>query len=360
MPRSLSYIVALPLLAPACVVADIGEGEEDPALEEIELAADNGIFLDNGLNLPNGMNLGNGTALHNGMNLGNGVDLANGMNLGNGLNLGNGITGPFYAPPAGSGLEQWIDVDPPARVKILRYLVECALPAGVEVQLLYRGSLSTLAVGVAGLGDSLQDGVMLAAHQERVSACMLARVNGTGQTVQIDMFGPMGADAAAFENRTLEDDGFPLPEAAFFGNLFAATPEAYACQVLAAPLSASRSCRDLGDGAHDCGVIEFTATKCPDSPEHHVVQCDIVFTYDPTLAYYTNCIGGENRWQYVLTTFLAARPDGEMCSVDWQCASGACVDSVCGARSLLPRGARCYANAECASNVCSLKRKVCQ
>jgi hypothetical protein len=147
----------LPLLALGCVAAEIGDGDE-VGLEEIDYQSDNGIFLDNGLNLVNGMNLGNGATLHNGMNLGNGIDVVNGMNLGNGLDLGNGITGPYYAPPAGSGLEQWIDVDPPARKKTLRYLVECALPAGVVVQLSYRGSVEILGTGALGLGHSLQEG----------------------------------------------------------------------------------------------------------------------------------------------------------------------------------------------------------
>ncbi|HEU5061029.1 MAG TPA: hypothetical protein VFU21_31075 [Kofleriaceae bacterium] len=293
-----TYLTLSLLIAGGCVAADIGEGE-DPGLEEIELAADNGIFLDNGLNLPNGMNLGNGTALSNGMNLGNGIDLANGMNLGNGLNLGNGITGPYYAPPAGSGLEQWIDVDPAMRARILRYLIECALPAGVEVQLAYRGRLETLGRGVAGLGPRLQAGRMSVTEAERVTACMLARMNGTGRTIQIDMFGPMGP---AFETTVPADDAFPVLEAAFFGNLFSAEPVAQACQAAASPLEEMRSCRDRG-GVADCGILEFTTDVCWD---YLTAQCDVFFTTGTSQrAYYSNCYGGEASWQHVITTYLA-------------------------------------------------------
>ncbi|HEU5061028.1 MAG TPA: hypothetical protein VFU21_31070 [Kofleriaceae bacterium] len=356
MPRRADYIGALVLLLTGCVAADIGEADE-PGLVEIEFAADNGIFLDNGLNLPNGMNLGNGTALSNGMNLGNGVDLANGMNLGNGLNLGNGITGPYYAPPAGSGLEQWIDVDPPARKKVLRYLVECALPAGVEVQLLHRGSLELLGRGIAGLGPSLQSGPMSPIDQQRVTACMLARVNGTGQTVQIAMFGRMGDGGEEFERVTTSDGPYPVPESAFFGNLFAATPQAYACQAVNYPLAEARSCRDLGGGAYDCGVLEFSGWDCSAAQEHYV-QCEVVWTSDFSRVYYADCVGGNVRWPYVLATFIAPKADGELCAADADCASGECGNGVCGGAGA-PAGTRCYQDAECASNLCSPKKKVC-
>src|SRR5688500_6707701 len=363
MPRSLSYMVALPLLAPACAGADIGQGG-DPGLDEIEFAADNGIFLDNGLNLPNGMNLGNGTALANGMNLGNGVDLPNGMNLGNGL----------YAPPAGSGLEQWLDVDPPARKKILRYLIECALPAGTAVELEYRGGHETLGYGIAGLGPSLQDGMMNDVDQQRVTACLLARVNGSGETVQIDLFGPMGPDAAAFDSASSADAAFTVTEAAFFGNLVSAAPEAHACQAHDYPLADVRSCKDLGGGAHDCGVLQFTATTCP-ADLGNAFQCNIALAGGSGRPYYTECLGDAKRWRYVLTAYLApkqvweacatdgecasydcdagtcasASANGESCTSDVQCQSGVCDAGIYGARA----GARCYSSSQCASNVCS-------
>ena len=314
MPFSTTHIVALPLLLAACVTADIGE-TDDPGLDEIEFAADNGIFLDNGFNLPNGMNLGNGTLLHNGMNLGNGLD------------LGNGITGPYYAPPAGSGLEQWIDVDPPMRKKVLRYLVECALPSGVAVQLLYRGQLETLGRGVAALGPSLQAGQMNVVDQERVTACMLARVNGTGQTVQIDMFGPMGT-GSGFETATAYDGAFPVLEAAFFGNLFSSRPRAFACRGADRGLADMRSCRDLGDGAADCGVIEFVTVECDDYIGDPLL-CETAETSGAdSRTYYQDCRAGGHIWERVLTTYLAPRLPGDACDHNEECASNLCGDDL--------------------------------
>jgi hypothetical protein len=298
------------LTASGCAFADIGP-EGEAGLEDIEFQADNGIFLDNGLNLANGMNLGNGTILHNGMNLGNGVDLANGMNLGNGI----------YAPPAGSGLEQWIDVEPAMRKKILRYLVECALPAGAEVSLTYRGQSESFR-GIAGLGPSLRAGLMTEDDQQRVTACMLARVNGTGQTVQINMFGPMGA-GSGFETDGVGDAPFTVLEAAFYGNLFAATPRAFACQEEGYSLADMRSCRDAGGGEADCGVIDFAYVPCSGyigDPR----MCGEAFTGGNGWQYYEDCWAGGMSWHYVLTTYLRPRKEGEVCSTDEECASGWC------------------------------------
>jgi hypothetical protein len=367
--RPAHLLVLVSLAAAGCVAADIGEGDE-PGLEDIEFQADNGIFLDNGLNLANGMNLGNGAVLHNGMNLGNGIDLANGMNLGNGI----------YAPPAGSGLEQWIDVEPVMRKKILRYLVECALPRGVEVSLTYRGD-SEIFHGVAGLGSSLQQGLMTPKDQERVSSCMLARINGAGVTVQIDMFGALGSDVEGFTTATTADAPFTVLEGAFYGNLFSGAPEAYACLNYPYALPDTRTCKDLGGGFASCGVVEFADDSCGAWRDQYI-QCITWSTTDGSRSYFSSCMGGARSWDYAITTYVLPKPDGEVCFsaeecssglcpsgfcssdrlvngetcyASWQCESDVCDRGVCGWRA----GTRCYTNDQCASEVCSLKRKVC-
>ena len=328
MPRPPAYIAALAACLAACVTADIGEGT-DVGLEEIELAADNGIFLANGLNLPNGMNLGNGSALVNGMNLGNGIDLTNGMNLGNGLDLGNGITGPYYAPPAGSGLEQWIDVDPPARVKILRYLVECGLPAGVEVQIQYRGSLETLGRGILGLGPGLRSGAMSTAEQEKVSACLLARVNAEGQSVSVDLFGPMANLNTA---SAAELDTYSAQEGVFFGNLFLATPVAHACALDVITTDGFRACKD---GRSGCGVL-IPLTRINTQGWGSIVLKDCFrdsvcqkASLGSGSYYATSCTKGRV-WSYPLTTRLLPADAGEQCYGTYQCERGLdCVSGVC-------------------------------
>ena len=287
--------------------AAIGDAE-DPGLEETMFAADNGIQLDNGLVLANGALLPNGTKLSNGLKLSNGIDAANGIELSNGTKLSNGITGPFYAPPAGSALEQWIDVDPPMRKRILRYLIECALPSTVEVQILYRGQLEPLGRGVGNLGPGLQAGEMTLTEQEKVSACLLARVNARGEVITIDMSGPM--QDGQFDQPPAAGTPFLLPEGAFFGNLFAVEPVAYACSSvdgfeLSEGFCPDRSCALDASGACNCGVMSF------------IGSCAVGFA--PRLKQREGCVEGtdyyahcytvsseENSiWLYPMTTHLA-------------------------------------------------------
>jgi hypothetical protein len=292
-------VMTMTVLALACAgCAAIGDAE-DPELEETMFAAENGIQLDNGLVLGNGALLPNGTKLSNGVKLSNGIDASNGIKLSNGTKLSNGITGPYYAPPAGSGLEQWIDVDPPMRKRILRYLIECALPSPVEVQILYRGQLEVLGRGVGNLGPGLQQGEMGTAEQQKVSACLLARVNARGELVTIDMSGPMGVNQ--FDQASDADNPFVFEEAAFFGNLFLDQPLAYACQgldsVFIGAACVDRSCTLGDDGACSCGVMSYMGS------------CDTGFAglqgcQSGSAGYYVRCDPGNGEWAYPMTTHL--------------------------------------------------------
>jgi hypothetical protein len=196
------------------------------------------------------------------------------------------------------------------------------------VTLRYRGTAEIIGRGVAGLGPSLQAGLMRVADQERVTACMLARINGSGRTVQIDMFGPMGG-VAGFETTTVADDAFPVREAAFFGNLFGADPVAQACPDRPYGLADMRSCKDLGGGGYDCGVVEFTADLCTVEGDNYT-QCDVAFTTGSSeRIYYRNCAGGEVSWQYVLTTYIQPKAAGAACFGPDECASAACEEGIC-------------------------------
>jgi hypothetical protein len=313
----------LTLLLVGC--AEIGEETETgPSLDTIELQAENGIWLDNGLTLANGANLGNGTTLANGMNLGNGIDLANGMNLGNGIDLGNGIVGPYIAPPAKSGLEQWIDVDPAMRKRILRYLVECALPTGVRVQILYRKRLETLGYGVVGLGPGLQSGIMPRPEQEAVSACLLARVNGQGISVTVDLFGPMaGLNSAT----SAELEVYSQAEAIFFGNLFQTAPKAYACTLGAAYSQEFRAC-----SGGSCGIIQPILywdhlSRLEDCFEKRICSKGSLGNGG---SYGTRCSWWDVTWSYPVTAYLAAADVGEACFGTWHCMDGlTCSSGTC-------------------------------
>lgn len=115
------------------------------------------------------------------MTLGNGLNLSNGINLSTALY--GGIPGKTIAPPAGSDLEKWIDFSPTMRERILKYLVQCSLSPSVTVTLRYRGVTETLGTGSASLGLSISAGTMTVPDQEKVTACLLARVNAKGDPV---------------------------------------------------------------------------------------------------------------------------------------------------------------------------------
>src|SRR5262249_22153617 len=130
-----------------------------PSQQDIQ--TDNGIFLSNGLNLSNGFVLSNGIALSNGLNLSNGLQFSNGIALSNGINPPDGVAGPYIFPSycsnsttqcvgnscatvsscTNSDLTKWIDSNPTGSLKILKYIVSCALPSGVTVRVNYRGTL---------------------------------------------------------------------------------------------------------------------------------------------------------------------------------------------------------------------------
>ena len=283
-------------------------GDEPVAVDEIALVADNGIFLDNGLKLTNGADAGNGIKLTNGFDLSNGVDLANGIKLTNGVNT--------IDPPPGSDLERWIDVDPTMRLRIIRYQVECALPAGTAIDVIYRETAHTF-VGRTGLGASWLAGQMTQTDRERVSACLLARVNARGDRLRITLVWPYaGLDSLSAEE--LAD--YPLREATFYGDLFAARPAAHMTSLAAC---GTRACRAV-DGFCECGVLS-PGDDCTDSG----------------LGYDTSCEAGEWHRIYAnpITTYVAqVRPGGE-CASDGDCIYHNCLAGTCGSM-----GAACVAN----------------
>ena len=278
-------------------------------------------MLDNGLTLPNGLNLANGFNLANGVNLANGINLANGVDALNGINLANGA--PSIAPPVGSGLEQWIDEDPAMRLRTVQYLIECAMPPGSQVDILYREKSFTYA-GRIGLAPSWRAGEMSSAEQEKVSSCLLARINSEAKVVIVDLFGPM----PGFNTAThAELDAFPASEGVFFGNLFLPEPQAYACGLAALSLDEFRACT-----ASDCGIITVIGQGEDPSVLASCYQARLCAwrslgnSYD----YASSCTYGGATWRYPITTQLALAAEGQECYGSYQCAKGLdCVEDFC-------------------------------
>ena len=152
----------------------------------------------------------------------------------------------FFDASPGTALEAWIDAGPQGHLAVLKYLVECALTPTDWVAIRYRGTVRPLASGIANLGPSLVDGELNTNDQEWVSACLLARINATGDHVPLDLV----ARYPGFREPS-DPNVFNVREAAYFGNLF---QEPVAAYVWLPAARAVRGCTKSGD----CGVIQPT------------------------------------------------------------------------------------------------------
>ncbi len=219
-------------LATACA-ADLPEGEE--ALDGSEQAfvdSSNGLKTINGLKTFNGLITTNGLTTSNGLKTINGFKTINGLRTFNGFRTYNGLevdctgktlgtscTGsPDGLLSATKGLMKTAD-----GVTTASYLMRCALAGGDSIKVKsYTGALVTLS-GEIGLAPSWKDGQCDKTCQERVSACLMAFTNGDGLHVDIEMSAPFITGGNGHST------AYPYVEAAFFGNVFLATPQAYYC-----------------------------------------------------------------------------------------------------------------------------------
>lgn len=216
----------------------IEEGMEDEVGSEDDLgfrgvATYNGLALGNGLRFTNGFTLSNGFSVSNGLAVGNGLSLSNGLAYSNGLSASNG----FMTHSAGR--------------QLIKYIVECALPSGD-----YLSKNGYIFYGKIGLAPEWKYGSCGTACQEWVSACLLARTNEYGLTVNIDMRADDPAIGTAPGNWS-----FTEQEGAFFGNLFRSPPVAYSCR---GPdwLNAYYHWRDCTWDGTNCGMKNVNYGDC--------------------------------------------------------------------------------------------------
>lgn len=110
--------------------------------------------------------------------------------------------------------------------ELLRYLAKCALPAR---QTLIVESPQKEAVyempGLAGLAPEWSDERCDEDCRHWISACLLAHANGRDKAVEISL---RGEHPELGWTESIEAE-FDVEEAAFYGDLFAEEPEAYAC-----------------------------------------------------------------------------------------------------------------------------------
>ena len=177
----------------------------------------------------------------NGVNL-NGVNL-NGVNL-NGVNL-NGLPfdGIMSSALQSTSVTEDGAIEGELAEVLLQYIYSCAMPAGESMHVVLDdgGDDSLRAVdlvleGTIGLAPEWgeEGGACDEACQRWISACLLARSNALGLSVEISMRGPHPALAVSAP----EADEFPLFEGAFYGNLFASEPALRGCTGPASSLAA--------------------------------------------------------------------------------------------------------------------------
>jgi hypothetical protein len=150
---------------------------------------------------------------------------------GSGVWINNGLHDPDVsgvdpafglASPEGLAADSELLLDPDRR-NTVRYMVECALPAGHGITKQVGDELLAFD-GSMGLAPEWEDGECDEDCQEWVSACLLARTNVSGKSVAIWM----RADHPAIGDGT--NPAYPAYEASFFGNLFAASDSQYYCE----------------------------------------------------------------------------------------------------------------------------------
>jgi hypothetical protein len=135
--------------------------------------------------------------------------------------------------------------DPNAQ-EVMKYIVSCALPASARVvtpEQTYEGELGLAPEWGAPGGHCNKDCV------EWVSACVLARVDFLGEHVEISIRG----DNPALATSKAEQTAYPDREATYFGNIFAAEQQRFACL----PPGATSDTRVCGPSLTGC-VMSFT------------------------------------------------------------------------------------------------------
>jgi hypothetical protein len=234
-----------------CAADEFGDEDDIFSHEAAVVPTVNGLRSINGLSTKNGLKTLNGLSTKNGLKTINGLTTINGLKTLNGLKALNGLsvdctgktpgvscTGePDGLLSASTGL-----MSSENGVMTAAYLVRCALAAGDSVTVRdYAGNLRQMN-GELGLTTGWGEGQCDGACQEKISGCLMAFTNGSGQHVDIEMSAHyMDADGkkgTADDKKLTIGTGhtYPKQEAAFYGNLFSDPPQAYYCSQESGPL----------------------------------------------------------------------------------------------------------------------------
>ena len=142
--------------------------------------------------------------------------------------------------------------DTPEGRELLKYIARCALPAGIDLIAEVGGQTYTFP-GRLGLTPEWADQPLSASGRRWMTACLLAHTNYFGITVPISLRGENSALATSSDERAT----YPVPEAAFFGDLFADPPYTASCiaphQSGDSPYLDLRVCAEPDGDASMCG-----------------------------------------------------------------------------------------------------------
>jgi hypothetical protein len=180
----------LVVAAGGCQPAEEGIERQEPPPRGWGLVSINGLSL-NGLSL-NGLSL-------------------NGLSL-NGLSLNGLSTSQF---------DLWFQSNPTLNDSVMRYVVLCAVPAGV-VRTYTSASTGVTWSWTGGLGlapDWAQGSPATLTEQRTVSACLAAHTNKFGIQIPLSIQGH-GATGTSIPTDPNELQDYPEREGCFFGNLF--------------------------------------------------------------------------------------------------------------------------------------------
>ena len=164
--------------------------------------------------------------------------------------------------------------------QFFKYLISCALAPDRSVSISWTGAdgsaRSETYAGMLGLAPGWADGPATRTDRRWVTACMAARTNAKGVTIQLSLRG----QHPALEVDDAERSAFGYPEGSFYGDIFRSAseggPVVFSCRAARgagtpAPAPENQVGRECTNGAPGtCGIMEIKNIVCYDgsNPAH--------------------------------------------------------------------------------------------
>jgi hypothetical protein len=184
-----------------------------------------------------------------------------------------------------------------------KYIARCALPEGHTL----KGPAGAQFAGGVGVAPEWASGTCDVACQERVSACIFALTNPTGEHVQLSLLSSAPGAPPSLAPSDVDRD-YTFQEGAFYGNLFSG--EAYVCKgtdsdrgpdrkrwCAFAPNRCSGAIATFVDAGSCADVCEMSCARLSDGTE----RCSAKRCRDPKGHY----------WSFPITTHLRGRNTSE-------------------------------------------------